>query len=260
MLKLLIGQRAAAQKAFLQGCATALVLSLWIASQKAAPGLEISISTLKLVVPSVYVLFVIAGASLAAAINGANYLIVSSLFPRLSRARFGGADPAILLDASNAWSDSLLPQFRFYKSGRWQKFWVLVTLVVVMMPLMTIALIVYSTAVPAAFKLAFQTDQRIYHRVIAVAALVMFTYPAVLIVLYSKSFRFHRNASFIRWLFLFRVYRRSFVSPATVNSWEANVARWVAEPKEPNQGFGRLSFRSKSADAKFGKVEPDPRS
>lgn len=220
MLKNLLDERTKALKVFLQALALSVLGTFWLASN--AGNLTLKISVLDVTIPAGYVNFAVAFALVGSVIQLINYFVLNEFVRVASNRLFKFDNSSVLMvpyDGSSAWSLGWVQQYRFLASSKPHRFFGILVVLTLLIPLAMIWLLVFCNVILVGISVIRRDGPLSATGAFNVAALFLTLFPIFLLLAMSTRFTFKKNTSFVRWLFLTKIYRREGRWPPRSNNW-----------------------------------------
>ncbi len=223
VIKNLVDQRAKSIKVFLQAFALCLLCAMWLQAGKT--DLTAKYELIELSVPSFYISFALAMTFSNGALKLINYFFLNE-FLRIACNKLCKFDNplalAIAVDGQNAWSMPLWRQFRCFNSGVRHRLLVNISVIILMTPLIMLCVFIIYIYFVSAFNAAQYYGSFSLSGVLFICGVVMILFPFIYSIFLFLPLSFDKNLSFIRWIFLFRLYRRHGIVPN-------HIARWLPQ-------------------------------
>lgn len=220
--QLLINERRKVMNNFLRAMLGILAALIWFESHNDKKFLEFSIWSMQLSIPIIYIAFVISLVLFGAIVSAFSYIYINE-FVRLAANkmfRFDNSSAlALFYEGDAAWSIGSLIQFRFLKSSRAHTAFGLITLVFILVPLGIVIFFIYVRTYGIILNSLVDPSGVAFDRVLSVVAALLLLHPPAWIILQWIPFSFSKNISFIRWNFLFRIYRMNGEQFLRTTSW-----------------------------------------
>ncbi len=220
ILRALVRERSKTLAIGMRGVGVAVVLMLWLAANK--PELELKVAFIDISVPVAYVTFALALFLFSGMLNVASYFVLND-FMRIAGNRFFGlhASPALTMleDGTSAWSAGLLRQFRFFKSDKAHGLLGVIVAGLATIPFVVVLAAIYWTDIRVGFDVLQAHGLFSLEAVLTVVGWLLLAFPITHLVLILTPFSFTKNVGFIRWVFLFRMYRKLGLSPPRIETW-----------------------------------------
>ncbi|GBF27927.1 hypothetical protein MnTg02_02987 [bacterium MnTg02] len=214
IIELLITQRDKMIVAAIRTLGIAIIGVLWLASNKSA--LNLSIKFIELSVPAAFVNTVVALALSFTLLNLINYFLLNE-FIRLASNKLFKFESAWALtvpyEGGNAYSLSLVQQFRFFQSSKVHKVFGKTIVYLWTLPFLLIFMAIYWTVFAVGYNVLHQDGILSVTGIFTIASLLSTIIPIMLIIFINIPFKFSKNAGYIRWLFLYPIYRRQGLPP-----------------------------------------------
>lgn len=223
ILRSLVAERTKSMANGMRGFALAFVASLWLSQGN--PVLDIELISFRVQIKSVYLNIFLAWVLMSSFISFMNYMTLNE-FIRIASNRLFKHDASwaitILEDGSNAWSIGHVRQFRFLSSGIVHSLTGLTTLVFMVVPFIGIYVFIYFVLATTGWNVIKSTGWLGLDSLFFYAAWLFAAYPIIHTIISAIPFQFHKNISFIRWNFLYRIHKRT-------NNYPRELDRWLAD-------------------------------
>jgi hypothetical protein len=122
-----------------------------------------------------------------------------------------------ILGGGTAWSSPALQQYRFLQSRTPHRLFSGATAIFAVGPTLLVLSLVYWNIVTVSLRSFGSTAP--WSAPLSIAALLMIAYPIAHVGFTFVPFTFSKNVGFIRWVFLYPIYRRSLSIPPHVRAW-----------------------------------------
>lgn len=216
----LVNERAKASAIVFRGFFFAIVGTLWLVANKSE--LTLKVALIDISVPVAYVNFAVAVVVFGIAINLINYFILNE-FVRIAANRLFRFDApwvfTIPQDGSNAWTLGFLGQFRFFSSSRTHRLLGPLVVLFVNLPILLVICVIYWTLLATGYGIIVRDGLGSTSGIFTIVAWLLIAAPLLYWMLIRTTFSFHKNSGFIRWVFLFQMYRRIGTIPPRVDDW-----------------------------------------
>lgn len=220
--QLLINERRKVMNNFLRAMLGILAALIWIESHNDQKFLEFEIWSMQLSLPVIYIAFVVSLVLFGAITSAFSYIYINE-FVRVAAHKMFHFDNSTALalpyEGDSAWSIGASIQFRFLKSSRAHTAFGLITLAFILIPLGIIIFFVYVRTYGIIFDNLLNPTDVAFDRVLSVVSALLLLHPPAWIMLQWIPFSFHKNISFIRWNFLFRIYQKEGKQFSKTTSW-----------------------------------------
>jgi len=220
IFRAIVSERARSLKHLLQQLAVATIAMLWLSAN--APKLAIKLYFVDLTISAVYVDFFEALVTMGMGISMINYLMLNE-FSRVAANKLFKFDTAwaltIFLDGSNAWVLPFNVQFRFFLSNRAHKILGAAVALLSLLPFAAIVLLIYWTIFSVGVRAIGHGGITYVESALTAIGMSLSLFPIACLIAIRVPFRFEKNLSYIRWIFLTRIYRKSGLRPPRVGSW-----------------------------------------
>jgi hypothetical protein len=216
----LSGERSKVLATALRAGAIALIGSLWLLANKTE--LLLKVSFIELSIPNYYVNFFVASSLTGFVLQLLNYFFLNRFVWIVSSKLFKFDSPwalTVMLDGGNVWSNSIVQQFRFLKLDSSHPRFGKLSVFLINVPMLT-GLFVIVWAISITGWHVLDHDGVLSTGGILTLLSWLGVLASFLILLLTQvRFGFKKNATFIRWNFLFPLYRRLGGMPPRVSHW-----------------------------------------
>jgi hypothetical protein len=193
---------------------------MWLQAGKA--DLTAKYEQIEISIPSSYITFAVAMAFSNSLIKLINYFVLNE-FTRIAGnilLRFDNAVAiTVIMDGEHAWTLPLLPQYRFFRSETAHRFLASIAGVVLMSPAIILGVYIFVSYLSSAYVVLMSKGVMSFPSVLCIAGTIMVIFPIIYTSLLSIPIPFRKNPMFIRWLFLYRLYKKEGSVPGHVQLW-----------------------------------------
>lgn len=110
-------------------------------------------------------------------------------------------------------------QYRFLRSSHRHILLTRISLIILLIPLLTLCFFMLLVYASSAYKAILSHGFISLSGVLFASGAVMVAFPFMYLVFLFLPISFKKNLIFVRWIFLFRIYKRSGVLPVHVLNW-----------------------------------------
>ena len=223
LIERLAAERQKALQLGLRGFFIGLAGSLWISNARINNDVTLSLFTLSLTIPVIYVSFAISAITFGAITSFLSYMHLNDFLSLAVRKHYRFENSVAFvapLDGSSAWSIASMLQFRFFKSDFAHKSMGFMTLFAILLPMIIALLFVDAVVLAISLSTIANEYRSLLKVVIAFFSILLVCYPWIFIILLMVPFSFSNNLQFVRWNFLYaRVYRKNAMFHPQMNRW-----------------------------------------
>jgi hypothetical protein len=220
ILKSLVVQRERALAAALRNFGLTIILTLWLLANKSE--LSLKIAAIEISVPIWYVNFALSLILFGFWVQLVNYFVLND-FVRIASVKLFKFDTSwaltVLQDGAAAWSIGWITQYRFFSSSAAHRIVGRMVLYLVNLPFVVILGFAYWIILSVGFQIMHKEDVVSAAALFTVTAWLLVICPMIYLIVIRIPFTFRKNVTFIRWLFLYRLYRRMGLMPPRVDQW-----------------------------------------
>jgi len=216
----LIEQRARSLRVFLQTFVLTLLGVTWLQAGKIQ--LALKFDQIELTVPTSYINFAIAMVFSNCLLTLLNYFVLNEFVRVASNRLFKFDNPVALsipIGGENAWSLPLLRQYRFFSSNGTHLFLTRAVFYTLILPFFLLVSYIAWSYFSTNVKILIDKGVFTFSGILCVSGSLMVIFPVVYTLFLFLPLSFHKNAMFIRWLFLFRMYKKGDKLPDHVALW-----------------------------------------
>lgn len=193
---------------------------MWLQAGKS--DLTASYEHIEISVPTSYITFAVAMALSNSLIKLINYFILNEFIRIASNRLFkfdNSAALALMIDSENAWNLPLWRQYRFLGSGSRHLLLVNVAGLILMAPLMMLFSFALWTYYCSMYRILVLNGILSFSALLCISGAIMIAFPIIYTILLRAPISFHKNQTFIRWNFLYKIYKRNGLAPDHVRRW-----------------------------------------
>ncbi len=226
ILTRLCQERSRALAMSLRNGGIAAVGTLWLLANKSE--LSLKLALIELNVPASYVNFAVAFLLFGTVVHLLNYFVLNHFVMIASNKLFGFDCPwalTTILDGGSVWINGSILQFRFLSSGAAHKRLGRASAALANIPLVAILLVAFWAVIAVGINVVKNRGLFSLDAMFTLIAWVTLIYSISQIVLMFIPFTFAKNVQFVRWNFLWRLYRRQGLMPPRAGVWLATPIR-----------------------------------
>lgn len=215
-------QRESAIKALTSTLGLCLLTFLAAPDGIGATGFEISTPYFSISIPKLYIVFATSifwGFGIFAIISSS---LINAYILVINK-RIGGAAPWHMVsrpfDSGGAFIDPFLVSWRFFSTGALQSFIQKLSMLILLLPFGLFAFVILHSSLKFLISVLLTEHGVKFENLLAFSSLLLFVFPTIYIVIISVPFPVYKNPTYIRWVFLSRIYNRAGMKHPEISTW-----------------------------------------